>query len=178
MADSPYTDIGTLYKFETFISQEDYKQKTGKEAPVYDANLPQKGWEDLAALASTARNMSYDILETTDTGGFKVSVGSEIPFDVMLVPRIQASRVNLMHSGTQPADQFGGIWIPVPLNKPGVNQRVELGKFNNPQIRNLNVVIPGQITPGAGEPEDIRELLLYLLDYIKAIGSKVGVKVV
>lgn len=179
MANSPYTDIGTLNKFPFYLDREDYLTKTGREAPEYNPLFPIKNWEDPAGLTFTGRYLTYDVLEMTDTGGYKVSeVGAEIPFETMLVPRLQAAQVNLMHGGTQPQDAFGGLPIPMPLNKPAINQKVVLQKFGQPAIRNLDVVLPGGTPTGPATNNDLKESIEYLTDLIKAIAGKVGVKIV
>jgi len=172
-----FVGLETIYKFPYYLNQEDYTKKTGKAAPAYRADLPVKNWEDPAALLSTSRNMSYSILEMTDTNGYKVQVGEEIPIETMLMPRLQAASVNLMLAGTQPTDAFNGIVTPIPLNKLATNQKVVLQKFNIASVRDTNVSLPGAPAVPASN-NDLQEQINYMTELLIAIGSKVGVKIV
>ena len=64
MSDSLYNELGiaplqALFLFPVYADREDYKKKTGKEAPPYNPALPVKTWEDPAAASKRVVTYFY-----------------------------------------------------------------------------------------------------------------------
>lgn len=170
MAALPYPTYGlaNLYLFPVYQTREEYRQKTGMEAPPFDPTKPVKSWCDPAAAAATRRKLVYDnVIAMADTGLPLADANGNPMMEPLMIDKDFAAVVNIPvkdFTGRIPEQASTGVEIPVPLRALEAGEELIFGFGGIVMIRNTK------------EFEEIKVGFLHedrLL--LRAIASKLGI---
>ncbi len=129
---------------EVFTNHEDYKTKTGKDAPVFNAQLPVKAWID----TSVKQGSSFQLL-TYNTAHLDPS-GQKPIVTTISVPGFLASTVNLpldSGPGSNPAT-VGTFLTPIRALLP--NEQLNPREGGQIDVINTDIFNPNAPAPTLG----------------------------
>ena len=154
-----------LYLFPYYQTREDYRAKTGHDAPPWNPNRPPKAWEDSKANESARRNVVYDSVVAYAKNGAPLVDANEKPMlDVLVLTKEEAASVNIPPKGPGVSNIAGTEVpeIPPPLRPLEPSEELCMPFFGVVAVRNRDFM-PQE--PGFNQND--RSLL-------KAIALKLG----
>lgn len=108
-----------LHLYSYFQTREEYNKFTGEEPPTWDPLKPPKYCYDAKALGSSRRNVVYDqVLAVSEENGMaKIGLDGKPYFEIMVLPKEEAARVNIPPKGPGVSNVPGADQpeVPVPL---------------------------------------------------------------
>lgn len=160
--------LSSLYLFPVYQTRDEYRLKTGREAPPFNPARPVKSWEHPAAVNNVSRKVVYPWVIALDDHGRPLTDERGRPFfEPMMLDREDAATVNIPakdFSGRLPEVATVGIEVPVPCR--GLAEEEELTLFGPGGL--VMVSLPeDRLTPVSFTIED-RNLL-------RAIAKALGV---
>ena len=170
MYDLPYPTYGlaNLFLFPIYQTREEFRMKTGIEAPPFDASKPIKSWFDPSASASTRRKLIYDnVIALADNGMPLASPEGAPMMEPLMIDRDFAAVVNSPvkdFTGKIQEQPVSSVEIPVPLRALEPGEVLSFGFGGAVVVRNQRVSEEAAVGFMYGD----RELL-------RAIASKLGV---
>ncbi|MBL8178353.1 MAG: hypothetical protein JNK48_26995 [Bryobacterales bacterium] len=142
MSALPYPTYGLahLYAFPVYQTREEYRQKTGMEAPPFDPSKPVKSWCDPAAAAATRRKLVYDnVIAMADSGLPLAGADGKPMLEPLMIDKDFAAVVNIPvkdFTGEIPEQKTIGVEIPVPLRALEEGEELYFGFGGVVMIRN------------------------------------------
>ena len=92
----PTYGLANLHLFPVYQTREEYRQKTGQEAPPFDPGKPVKSWCDPAAMASTRRKLIYEnVVAIADSGRPLAGPNGQPMLEPLMIDREFAAVVNI-----------------------------------------------------------------------------------
>lgn len=155
-----------LYLFPYYQTREDYRAKTGHDAPPWNPNRPPKAWEDLKANDSARRNVVYDsVIAYAKNGAPLVDANEKPMLDVLVLTKEEAASVNIPPKGPTVSNIAGADVpeIPPPLRALQPTEELFMPFFGVVAVRNRDFM---PLEPGFNQND--RSLL-------KAIAQKLGI---
>ena len=128
-----------LHLFPYYQTREDYRAKTGHDAPPWNSSRPPKAWEDPKALESARRNVVYDLVVAYAKNGAPLVDANEKPmFDLLVLTKEEAAVVNIPPKGPTVANIFGADVpeIPPPLRPLEPSEELFMPFFGVVAVRN------------------------------------------
>lgn len=170
MSALPYPTYGlaNLYLFPVYQTREEYRQKTGMEAPPFDPTKPVKSWFDPTAASSTRRKLVYDNVVAIADNGLPLADTSGHPMlEPLMIDREFAAVVNIPvkdFTGQIQEAHPVGVEIPVPLRALDPGEELFFGFGGVVMVRN---------------PKEFEKLEVGFLHedrlLLRAIASKLGI---
>ena len=164
----PSYGLANLYLFPVYQTREEYRQKTGTEAPPYDPTKPVKSWFDPAAASNSKRKLVYDqVVALADNGAPLAGPDGNPVLEPLLIERDFAAIVNIPvkdFSGRIQEQPIKGVEVPVPLRALGADEELFFGFGGLVNVRNRKAFESIQV----GFLHEDRLLL-------RAIASKLGI---
>ena len=155
-----------LHLFPYYQTREDYRAKTGHDAPPWNPNRPPKAWEDLKANDSARRNVVYDsVIAYAKNGAPLVDANEKPMLDVLVLTKEEAASVNIPPKGPTVSNIAGADVpeIPPPLRALQPTEELFMPFFGVVAVRNRDFM---PLEPGFNQND--RSLL-------KAIAQKLGI---
>ncbi|MBS1825263.1 MAG: hypothetical protein JST93_08070 [Acidobacteria bacterium] len=164
----PTYGLANLYLFPVYQTREEYRQKTGQEAPPFDPTKPVKSWCDPSALASSRRKLIYDnVVALADSGRPLAGPDGQPMLEPLMIDRDFAAVVNIPvkdFTGQFPETPTIGVEIPVPMRALEAGEELFFGFGGVVMVRNREAFEKVEV----GFLHEDRLLL-------RAIASKLGV---
>jgi hypothetical protein len=160
--------LSDIFLYPRYSSAQDYKGRTGQEAP-WDPRKRPKYWFDPKAPQSARRNVVYDlVLAISDTGTIIADLSGNPILEYLVITKEEAGSVNI-----PPANYSGEVQLeyPVPLRPLADNEVLVFGRL--PGMVGNQVLVADKSELETGPDAFLRSDRALL----KAIASKLGVEV-
>ena len=146
---------------EQFQSREEYKARTGNDAPVWNPIMGPKYWRDARPALPALVNYAIPVIQ--DAGSGHVAV------QAITLSRTWAQSVNIAPSSVDPADAPREPLMPYPIRALFEDEELVVGLGGIIQVHNRELW--AQVTSTSGDLTPI----IRLLEWIKAALTKAGV---
>jgi hypothetical protein len=162
---SPQYPLTALALFPLYVSQSDYKRKTGQDAPTFDPTQPVKNWAD-SGTASTPYSGPGQII--ADYIMYPANTAQSAP---IIVPLATAGTVNMVPDGWTGGANVKGTALPLRPLLP--NEKLVNTLFGGWMVQRTDLQQPSSETTDQ-QFADIKATLAAIQVTLATIQTKLG----